>query len=223
MARAFGGVLALRPAVVRLVSAAWLLLVAVVPLSTAAQESAAPRAVATFAGGCFWCMQPPFEHLNGVLSTTVGYTGGHTKNPTYQEVSAGGTGHAESIQIVYDPGTISYQTLLDVFWHNVDPVTPNAQFCDHGDQYRTAIFYHDDTQRRLAEESKQRLDAAQRLPGPIVTQIVPASEFYPAEEYHQKYHEKNPVRYRYYRWNCGRDQRLKQLWGDAAGHMEPME
>jgi len=179
-----------------------------------------PTAIATFAGGCFWCMQPPFEKLDGVLSTTVGYTGGHTKNPTYHEVSAGGTGHAESIQIVYDPAKISYTKLLDVFWHNVDPLTPDGQFCDHGDQYRTAIFYHDETQRRLAEESKRQLEDSKRFKAPIVTQIVPATEFYPAEEYHQKYHEKNPVRYEYYRWNCGRDHRLKQLWGAGAGGLE---
>ena len=172
------------------------------------------RATATFAGGCFWCMQPPFEKLEGVISTTVGYTGGHTKNPTYEEVSAGGTGHAESIEIVYDPQKLTYEKLLDVFWHNVDPLTPEAQFCDHGHQYRTAIFYHDDTQRRLAEESKQRL--AQRFGRPIATEIVAATTFYPAEEYHQRYHEKNPVRYKFYRWNCGRDARLKELWGDEA-------
>ena len=201
--------------------------VALLPLVGAPQlhaaDSAPTHAVATFAGGCFWCMQPPFENLNGVLSTTVGYTGGHTKNPTYQEVSAGGTGHAESVQIEYDPAKISYQQLLDVFWHNVDPLTPNAQFCDHGDQYRTAIFYHDETQRRLAEESKQQLERTMRFGRPIVTQIVSATEFYPAEEYHQKYHEKNPVRYKYYRWNCGRDRRLKELWGDKAPHAEAPE
>ena len=174
------------------------------------------RAKATFAGGCFWCMQPPFETLEGVVSTTVGYTGGHTKNPTYEEVSAGGTGHAESIQIVYDPGKIDYAKLLDVFWHNVDPLTAEAQFCDHGHQYRTAIFYHDETQHRLAEESKAQL--AKRFGQPIATDIVAATEFYPAEEYHQKYHEKNPVRYRYYRWNCGRDQRLKEVWGTDVPH-----
>jgi len=182
--------------------------------------TAPPTAVATFAGGCFWCMQPPFEKLDGVVSTTVGYTGGHTKNPTYQEVSAGGTGHAESVQIVYDPTKISYTKLLDVFWHNVDPLTPDGQFCDHGDQYRTAIFYHDETQRWLAEESKQQLEESKRFKSPVVTEIVAATEFYPAEEYHQKYHEKNPVRYEYYRWNCGRDRRLKQLWGAPAGGLE---
>ena len=183
-------------------------------------KPASGHALATFAGGCFWCMQPPFEHLDGVLATTVGFTGGHTHNPTYEEVSNGGTGHAESIQIEYDPAKISYNQLLDVFWHNVDPLTPNAQFCDHGDQYRTAIFYHDETQRRLAAESKQRLEQSKRFDRPIVTQIVAATEFTPAEEHHQMYHEKNPVRYKYYRWNCGRDQRLKEVWGDAAPHAE---
>ncbi len=179
-----------------------------------AAAGAEERATATFAGGCFWCMQPPFEKLEGVISTTVGYTGGHTKNPTYEEVSAGGTGHAESVEIVYDPRKLAYEKLLAVFWHNVDPLTPEAQFCDHGHQYRTAIFYHDDTQRRLAEESKQRL--AQRFGRPIATEIVAATTFYPAEEYHQRYHEKNPVRYKFYRWNCGRDARLRELWGDEA-------
>jgi peptide-methionine (S)-S-oxide reductase len=170
-------------------------------------------ATATFAGGCFWCMQPPFETLDGVLSTTVGYTGGNTPRPTYEQVSAGGTGHAESVQVVYDPRRITYERLLDVFWHNVDPLMQNGQFCDHGNQYRTAIFYHADTQRRLAEESKNHLERSRRFDRPIATQIVPAAAFYPAEEYHQDYHRKNPVRYRYYRWNCGRDQRLQEIWG----------
>jgi peptide-methionine (S)-S-oxide reductase len=191
--------------------------------SARAEEPSAspPTATATFAGGCFWCLEPPFEKLDGVLSTTVGYTGGHTKNPTYEEVSAGGTGHAESVQIVYDPRKIGYAKLLDVFWHNVDPLTPDAQFCDHGDQYRSAIFFHDETQRRLAEESKRQIEESKRFTEPIVTRIVAATEFYPAEDYHQKYHDKNPVRYRYYRWNCGRDRRLKELWGAVPqGGME---
>jgi peptide-methionine (S)-S-oxide reductase len=173
-------------------------------------------AKATFAGGCFWCMEPPFEALDGVVSVTAGYTGGSKVNPTYEEVSAGGTGHAESVEIVYDPSKVSYQKLLDVFWHNVDPTTADRQFCDKGRQYRTAIFYHDETQKRLAEESKQALERAQTLPGPIVTEIVPAGPFYPAEEYHQDYYKKNPIRYRYYRYGCGRDARLKEVWGDAA-------
>jgi peptide methionine sulfoxide reductase msrA/msrB len=171
-------------------------------------------ATATLAGGCFWCMQSPFEKLPGVLSTTVGYTGGQTKNPSYEQVSAGDSGHAEAVRIVYDPSRIRYEQLLDVFWHNIDPVTPDGQFCDHGHQYRAAIFSHDEAQRRLAEESKKRLEASERFDRPIVTEIVAAAEFYPAEEYHQNYEKKNPARYKFYRWKCGRDERLKALWGD---------
>lgn len=179
-------------------------------------------AQATFAGGCFWCMEHPFDQLPGVVSVTSGYTGGHLKNPTYQQVSSGTTGHAESVQVLYDPRRIDYATLLEVFWHNIDPLTPNAQFCDHGSQYRSAIFYHDEEQRRLAEESKRRLEASGRFDRPIVTEIVPASTFYPAEEYHQHYYRKNPIRYKFYRWNCGRDRRLKELWGDQAPAAEAM-
>jgi peptide-methionine (S)-S-oxide reductase len=171
-------------------------------------------AKATFAGGCFWCMEPPFDKLDGVISTISGYAGGKKKNPTYEEVSAGNTGHAEVVQITYDPKKITYEKLLEVFWRNVDPLTPNRQFCDVGSQYRTAIFYHDETQKRLAEESKKAL--SKRFKEPIVTEIVAASEFYPAEDYHQDYYTKNPLRYKYYRYNCGRDQRLEALWGPAA-------
>ena len=187
---------------------------------TVAAHGAAPAntAKATFAGGCFWCMEPPFEALDGVVSVTSGYTGGAKDRPTYGEVSEGGTGHAEAVEIAYDPAKVSYQKLLDVFWHNVDPTTPDRQFCDKGRQYRTAIFYHDDTQKRLAEESKAALERAGTLPGPIVTEIVSAESFWPAEEYHQDYYKKNPVRYRYYRYGCGRDARLRELWGDAAPH-----
>ena len=185
-------------------------------LFSVCSASAAESAKATFAGGCFWCMQPAFDHVDGVVATTVGYTGGHTTNPTYEEVSAGGTGHAESIQVTYDPAKVTYTQLLDVFWHNVDPLAPNAQFCDHGTQYRSAIFYHDDEQKRAAEKSKKELEASARFKQPIVTEIVPASDFYPAEDYHQKYYEKNPVRYRYYRYGCGRDDRLRELWGTSA-------
>ena len=181
--------------------------------TAAADTKAATTATATFAGGCFWCMEPPFESLDGVLSVTSGYTGGSKKDPTYEEVSAGGTGHAESVEIAYDPSKVSYAKLLDVFWHNVDPTTANAQFCDHGNQYRTAIFYHDDEQKKLAEKSKQELEASGKLGKPIVTQIVAATQFYPAEEYHQDYYKKNPIRYKYYRYQCGRDQRLEELWG----------
>src|SRR6266542_1547736 len=173
---------------------------------------------ATFAGGCFWCMVEPFEKLPGVVSVTSGYTGGSKANPTYEEVSSGATGHAVSIQIVYDPSKITYERLLDVFWHNVDPLTPNAQFCDHGRQYRTAIFFHDETKRRAAEESKKRVEAG--LHKTVVTEIAPASVFYRAEEYHQDYYKKDPVRYHQYREGCGRDRRLRELWGAAAGHGE---
>jgi len=177
-------------------------------------DGSTATAKATFAGGCFWCMEPPFDKLEGVISTISGYTGGKKKNPTYEEVSAGNTGHGEAVQVTYDPKKITYEKLLDVFWHNIDPLTPNRQFCDAGSQYRTAIFYHDENQKRLAEESKKSL--SKRFKEPIVTEIVPASEFYPAEEYHQDYYIKNPLRYKFYRYNCGRDQRLEALWG-AAG------
>ncbi len=172
--------------------------------------------LATFAGGCFWCMEHPFDALPGVVKVTSGYTGGQTPNATYEQVSAGGTGHTEAVQIVFDPVKVSYEKLLDVFWHNIDPITLNAQFCDHGTQYRSAVFYHDAAQQRTIEASRAALSTARTLPGPIVTQIAPASAFYAAEEYHQQYYKKNPVRYRFYRWNCGRDQRLKKLWGAAA-------
>jgi peptide-methionine (S)-S-oxide reductase len=185
--------------------------------AAAPPPAAGARATATFAGGCFWCMQPPFDRLDGVVSTTVGYTGGRTKDPTYEEVSAGGTGHAESIEVSYDPGKVSYRRLLEVFWRNVDPLARDAQFCDHGRQYRTAIFVHDDEQRRLAEESKREIEAAKHFATPIVTEIVAASTFYRAEEYHQGYYRKNPIRYRFYRLNCGRDARLVELWGES-GH-----
>lgn len=171
---------------------------------------------ATFAGGCFWCMEAPFDKLEGVVSVTVGYAGGRTMKPTYEEVSAGGTGHAESIEIVFDPAKIGYEVLLGVFWRNIDPTTPNRQFCDVGTQYRTAIFYHGEEQKRLAEASKKALDESRRLPGGIATEIVPAGEFWPAEEYHQHYYRKNPVRYKFYRDNCGRDRRLDELWGRDA-------
>jgi peptide-methionine (S)-S-oxide reductase len=172
---------------------------------------------ATFAGGCFWCMEAAFDKLDGVISTTSGYTGGHTKNPTYKDVSHGGTGHVEAVEIVYDPQKLSYATLLDVFWHNVDPTSAHGQFCDTGDQYRSEIFYHNEDQRRQAVASEQELEKHKTFAAPIVTKISPATTFYPAEEYHQHYYLKNPIRYRYYRFTCGRDQRLKELWG-ASPH-----
>jgi peptide-methionine (S)-S-oxide reductase len=170
-------------------------------------------ATATFAGGCFWCMESPFDKLEGVVSVTVGYSGGGKANPTYEQVSAGSTGHAEAVQLKYEPAKIGYAKLLDVFWHNVDPVTPTAQFCDHGHQYRSAIFYHDEEQKRLAEASKAELGKSGRFKQPIVTEIVPASTFWPAEDYHQHYYMKNPLRYKFYRTACGRDRRLEELWG----------
>jgi peptide-methionine (S)-S-oxide reductase len=172
---------------------------------------------AIFAGGCFWCMQHPFDALDGVISTTAGYTGGTRRNPTYEEVSAGGTGHAESVRVVFDPEKVTYRRLLDVFWHNIDPIARDRQFCDVGNQYRSAIFYRDEEQRGLAEASKAALEASGRLKGPILTHVVPAGEFWPAEEYHQSYYRKNPIRYKFYRSRCGRDGRLEELWGSEAG------
>jgi len=190
----------------------------VATLSFAPPSGSAESRKATFAGGCFWCMEPAFDSLKGVISVTSGYTGGEKLNPTYKEVSAGGTGHAEAVEIVYDPAAISYQKLLDTFWHNIDPIAVNRQFCDSGNQYRSAIFYHSDEQARLARASKIALEQSRRFSGPIATEITPAGRFYPAEEYHQKYYKKNPLRYKYYRSGCGRDKRLKELWGESAGH-----
>ena len=187
-------------------------------MSASAATTTSASVIATFAGGCFWCMEPPFDELDGVISTTSGYTGGSKQNPTYEEVSTGTTGHAEAVQVAYDPKRISYERLLEVFWRNIDPVTPNAQFCDHGTQYRSAIFYHDETQRRLSEESKRTLEASGRFKAPIVTEIVAAGTFYPAEEYHQDYYRKNPIRYKFYRAGCGRDRRLADLWGSPTAH-----
>jgi peptide-methionine (S)-S-oxide reductase len=171
--------------------------------------------IATFAGGCFWCMEPPFDKLDGVISTVSGYTGGRTVDPTYEEVSSGTTGHAESLQVTYDPSKIGYENLLDVFWHNIDPLASDRQFCDIGEQYRSAIFYHDDEQKRLAEASKRALEQSERFQQPIATQVVAVEPFYPAEEYHQDYYKKNPIRYKFYRYKCGRDERLKELWGEG--------
>jgi peptide-methionine (S)-S-oxide reductase len=201
-------------------------LVSVLAIAAALAERTPVRAAspapglahATFAGGCFWCMEGPFDHVPGVVSTTSGYTGGNVKKPSYEQVSSGATGHAESVDVVYDPAKVTYAQLLDVFWRNVDPLDGGGQFCDRGNQYRTAIFYHDDEQQRLAEQSKQALEASGKLKKKIVTQIVPAGEFYAAEDYHQDYYLRNPIRYKYYRFNCGRDDRLKQLWGEAPAH-----
>ena len=188
-------------------------LAALLCLAAVGAADAQERARATFAGGCFWCMEPPFDKLPGVLSTTSGYTGGSTTAPTYEQVSAGRTGHAEVVEIVYDPGKVTYAQLLEVFWRNVDPLTANAQFCDVGSQYRAAIFVHDETQRRLAEESKRAV--ARTLGKDVVTEIVAASKFWPAEDYHQDFYKRNPIRYNLYRAGCGRDQRLEAVWGPA--------
>jgi peptide-methionine (S)-S-oxide reductase len=190
------------------------LVIAVAPVSwDAGGASSQGLEKATFAGGCFWCMESPFDKLEGVKSVVSGYTGGNKKNPTYEEVSSGSTGHAESVEITYDPAVIGYSKLLDVFWHNIDPTVKDRQFCDVGSQYRTAIFYHNAEQKRLAETSKKTLEQSKRFPGPIYTEIAAAKTFYPAEEYHQNYYRKNPIRYKFYRYNCGRDQRLRELWG----------
>jgi peptide-methionine (S)-S-oxide reductase len=176
------------------------------------------HAVATFAGGCFWCMEPPFDKLDGVDATISGYTGGRVANPSYEQVSSGTTGHAEAVQVVYDPKKVSYGKLLEVYWVNIDPTVKDRQFCDGGTQYRTAIFYHDEAQRKAAEASKANVEKTKPFKEPIVTPVEMASAFYPAEEYHQDYYKKNPVRYNLYRTGCGRDARLKQLWGDKASH-----
>jgi methionine-S-sulfoxide reductase len=177
-----------------------------------------PLEKATFAGGCFWCMQPPFDKVKGVLSTVVGYTGGTQENPSYEQVSSGRTGHAESIQITYDPAKVSYEQLLDVFWKNIDPTTLNRQFADAGSQYRTAIFYHTEQQRKLAVASKEKLEKSGRFKEPIVTEITPASKFHPAEEYHQSYYKKNSMHYNSYRSASGRDKFLKEVWGSDYQH-----
>ena len=179
----------------------------------AAGSAAAPGtpATATFAAGCFWCMEPPFDALEGVIATTSGYTGGRTPSPTYEDVSDGGTGHVEALQVSYDPATITYEALLEVYWRNVDALDGSGQFCDRGDQYRPAIFYHSAEQEQLAKASKARVAA--QLEQPVVVAIVAAGAFYAAEEYHQDYYRKNPVRYKFYKWSCGRQQRLDALWG----------
>jgi peptide-methionine (S)-S-oxide reductase len=185
---------------------------------TALPPPAPGLARATFAGGCFWCMEPPYERMKGVKQVISGYTGGEIVDPTYQQVSSGGTGHREAVQVVYDPRQVTYEQLLDVFWHNVDPTTPNRQFCDVGEHYSTAIFVHDEEQKRLALASRAEVEKTKPFKEAVVTPVLAAGVFYKAEAYHQDYYKKNPVRYRFYRWNCGRDQRLKQLWGAVPAH-----
>ncbi len=189
------------------------LLASLLALLALAPAQAQTRAVAIFAGGCFWCMEPPFDKLDGVLATTSGYIGGTKADPTYEQVTSGRTGHYEALQIEYDPARISYDRLLEVFWRNIDPLDASGQFCDKGPQYRAAIFALDDNQRTAADASKAALEKSGKLPGRIVTEILPAAKFYPAEDYHQDYYRKNPASYTYYRWSCGRDRRLERLWG----------
>lgn len=181
-----------------------------IPMANAAAPANVSQAI--FSGGCFWCVEDAFDSVNGVLDTKSGYIGGALKNPTYQQVSAGGSGHVEAVEVTYDPSRISYSTLLSVFWRNIDPLDGEGQFCDRGDQYLSAIFYTNAEQQQIAEHSKAALEQSQLLPLPVATTIRAATTFYPAEDYHQNYHEKNPARYKFYKWNCGRQQRLEALW-----------
>jgi peptide-methionine (S)-S-oxide reductase len=185
------------------------------PLTVSGEDRELARA--TFAGGCFWCMEPPYDRLDGVVETISGFSGGHVVNPSYETVVAGGTGHLEVVQVVYDPAVVSYERLLHVFWRNIDPFQADGQFCDWGPMYRSAIFVHDEEQRRLARASLEEVKARNLSDRPIATRILDFEAFYPAEDYHQAYYQKNPIRYRYYRWNCGRDRRLEELWGAEAG------
>jgi len=186
---------------------------------TAAPAAAGATAKAVFAGGCFWCVESDFDKVGGVLSTTSGYTGGNVPNPTYEQVSGKHTGHAEAVEIVFDPKKVSYEQLVEHFWRTIDPTTKDRQFCDGGNPYRTAIFAQDAAQLKIAQASKAALEKSKPFKEPIVTEVVMGGPFYPAEEYHQDYYKKNPVRYNYYRLSCGRDARLKELWGSqAASH-----
>ena len=192
------------------------LLIGVMAMLTQSDVMAATRLEkATFAGGCFWCMEPPFEKLAGVSEVISGYTGGQKENPTYEEVSAGKTGHLEAVEVIYDPAKVSYSELLDVFWRQIDATDPGGQFVDRGSQYRSAIFYHSKEQKELAEKSRNDLQRSGKFQKPIVTEILPASKFYRAEDYHQDYYKKNPIRYKFYRFNSGRDRFLKKVWGDG--------
>ena len=193
-------------------------LVALLALQAAPVALSAELAKAIFAGGCFWCVESDFDKVPGVVSTVSGYAGGASPNPTYEEVSSGGTGYAESVEVTYDPKVVSYERLVEVYWHSIDPTVKDRQFCDVGSQYRTAIFTLNAEQKRLAEASKAKLERDRPFKGPIETEIVKAGKFWPAESYHQDYYKKNPLRYKFYRSGCGRDARLKQLWGSAAGH-----
>ena len=188
------------------------------PVQLQAQESATGKtATALFAGGCFWCMEPPYDEIDGVIATISGYSGGSSKNPTYRQVSSGKTGHTEVVQITYNPEVVTYEKLLEVFWRNIDPTRDNGQFCDGGNQYRPAIFYMNEEQHQAALSSLSEIEHVKTFSDPIKVEITAASEFYPAEEYHQDYYLKNPLRYKYYRYGCGRDKRLEKLWGKKSG------
>jgi peptide-methionine (S)-S-oxide reductase len=193
--------------------------IALFTLPALGQEKPPPAGLeaAIFAGGCFWCMEPPYDALPGVVSTTSGYTAGRTRNPNYHDVSAGITGHTEAVRVVYDPKKVSYAKLLDVFWHNIDPTVKDRQFCDAGTQYRSGIYYLSPEQKRLAEESRAQIEKTKPFKAAIVTEIAAAAEFWAAEDYHQDYYKKNPVRYKFYRTGCGRDSRLEEIWGKQAG------
>jgi peptide-methionine (S)-S-oxide reductase len=186
-----------------------------------AQEASVPEPMqvetAVFAGGCFWCVEEAFDEVEGVLATTSGYTGGDVENPSYEQVSAGGTGHYEAVRVRYDPERVSYDTLLEAFWHNIDPTDPDGQFCDQGSSYRSAIFWRTPAQREQAEASKAALEQDPEAPSPVATEILRAGAFYEAEGYHQDYYRKNPLRYRFYKTACGRKSRLEELWGERAG------
>jgi peptide-methionine (S)-S-oxide reductase len=203
------------PSIVLAAIAGSLLLAA--SLAGAANDAEDNLARATFAGGCFWCMEPPYDDLDGVVETISGFSGGHVPNPTYADVVRGGTGHREVVQVVFDPEVVDYAELLHVFWRNVDPFDDGGQFCDRGDAYRTAIFTHSDEQMNQARASLEKLEASGRFEQTIVTPILDFENFYAAEEYHQGYYRENPVRYKFYRWRCGRDARLEEIWGDEAG------
>jgi peptide-methionine (S)-S-oxide reductase len=185
---------------------------------TPARRSAIPpvTAQATFAGGCFWSIEKLFDNMDGVVSATSGFTGGTVKDPSYEQVSSGATGHREAVLVVYDPAKVTYEQLLDAFWHDIDPTTPDGQFCDFGPQYRTAVFYHDETQHRLAQASKEKIDQSKKLSRPVVTEILPAQMFYPAEDYHQDFARRHADRYSAYRIGCGRDRKLHEVWGSDA-------
>jgi peptide-methionine (S)-S-oxide reductase len=195
----------------------WLAAVALcAPLLAGAQGNPA-TAKATFAGGCFWCMEEAYEKVPGVVAVVSGYIGGRTKNPTYEQVSSGRTGYAEAVQVEYDPSKVSYAKLVEIFWHNIDPTQRNAQFCDYGSQYRSAIFYQNAEQKKIADASKAALEKNKPFRGDIVTEITPAGQFYPAEDHHQDFYKKHPLRYKFYKSGCGREARLRDLWGPKGG------